>query len=212
LILDEVVSGFRFRAGDVGALYGVKPDLATFGKAIGGGMPVSAVGGRADIMELVSREHGARVKFSGGTYSAHPSSLLAAKTFMTYLVEHEAQVYPQLTRLGDLVRQTVEAAFAEEGIYARCTGYGNDALPGSSINMLLFPYDKDRELVGPEDTRNPAVCDIVLTEKVLQLALLLENVHVIHGLGSVTTAHTEADIQYMGEACRRAARRIKPYL
>jgi len=212
LILDEVVSGFRFRAGDAGALYGVKPDLVTFGKAIGGGMPVSAVGGRADIMDLVSQEKGTRVKFSGGTYSAHPSSLLAAKTFMTYLVEHEEQIYPRLTRLGDLTRQTVEAAFAQEGIYARCSGYGNDALPGSSINMLLFPYDEDRELVGPEDTRNPSVCDIALTEKVLKLALLLEDVHVIHGLGSVTTAHTEADIHYLGEACHRAARRIKPYL
>jgi glutamate-1-semialdehyde 2,1-aminomutase len=212
LILDEVVSGFRFRAGDTGALYGVQPDLATFGKAIGGGMPVAAVTGRADIMNLVGRDGGGKVKFSGGTYSAHPASLLAAKTFMAHLVAHEDQIYPYLTRLGAKTRQTVEAAFAQAGIYARCTGYGNDALPGSSINMLLFPYQRGHELTGPEETRNPAVCDITLSEKVLQLALLLEDVHVFHGLGSVTTAHTEADIDLLGAACRRVARRFKAHL
>ena len=212
LILDEVISGFRFRAGDAGALYGVRPDLATFGKIIGGGMPVSAVAGRADIMSLVGREGGSKVKFSGGTYSAHPSSLLAAKTCMNYLVAHEAEIYPHLTALGEKTRQTVEAAFAHEGVYARCTGYGNDALPGSSISMLHFPYEEGRRLKGPNDTRNPAVCDVTLSERVLQLALLLEEVHVVHGLGSVTTAHTEADVEFLGQACRQVARCFKAYL
>ena len=50
LIFDEVISGFRFRAGDLGHMYGVKPDLATFAKIMGGGMPVAAIAGRADIM------------------------------------------------------------------------------------------------------------------------------------------------------------------
>jgi glutamate-1-semialdehyde 2,1-aminomutase len=163
-------------------------------------------------MNLVGRDGGTKVKFSGGTYSAHPASLLAAKTFMAHLVAHQDQIYPYLTRLGAKTRQTVEGAFAQAGIYARCTGYGNDALPGSSINMLLFPYQQGRELTGPEETRNPAVCDITLSEKVLQLALLLEDVHVFHGLGSVTTAHTEADIDLLGEACRRVARRFKAHL
>jgi hypothetical protein len=78
--------------------------------------------------------------------------------------------------------------------------------------MLLFPYQEGRELLSPEETRNPAVCDITLGEHVLQLALLLENAHVVHGLGSVTAAHTEADVEFMGQACRQVARRIKPYL
>jgi len=170
------------------------------------------VAGRADVMGLVGRKEGSKVKFSGGTYSAHPASLLAAKTCMNYLVAHEGEIYPRLAELGEKTRQAVEAAFAQEGIYARCTGYGNDALPGSSISMLLFPYEEGRELESPEDTRNPAVCDITLGEKVLQLALLLENVHVVHGLGSVTTAHTEADIDFLAEACQCAARKFKAYL
>ncbi len=212
LLFDEVVSGFRFRAGDAGALYGVRPDLAAFAKVMGGGMPVAAVAGRADVMGLAGREGGGRVKFSGGTYSAHPASLLAAKAMMEHLVAHEAEIYPHLERLGEATRRTVEEAFAAEGIYARSTGYASDVLPPSSLGMVLFPYEKGQPLETPEEVRNPAVCDLVLSEHALQLALLLEDVHVVHGLGSVTTAHTEEEIALLGEACRRAARRLKAYL
>jgi glutamate-1-semialdehyde 2,1-aminomutase len=212
LIFDEVIDGFRFRAGDVGQLYGIQPDLATFGKAMGGGMPVSAVAGRADVMGLVGREKVHQVKFSGGTYSAHPASLLAAKTSMTYLVEHEEEVYPRLAELGEKTRQTVEAVFRDEGIYARCTGYGNEVVPGSSLAMTHFPHENDRQLVTPDDVFDPNVCDIVLRERVLKMGLLLEDVHVIHGLGAVSAAHTEDDIALLGGACRRVARRLKPHL
>ncbi|MGD2104400.1 MAG: aminotransferase class III-fold pyridoxal phosphate-dependent enzyme [Anaerolineae bacterium] len=212
LIFDEVIDGFRFRAGDVGRLYGVQPDLATFGKAMGGGMPVSAVAGRADVMGLVGRERGRRVKFSGGTYSAHPASLLAAKTSMTYLIEHEEQVYPRLAELGARTRRTIEAAFRDEGIYARCTGYGNEAVPGGSLVMTHFPREEGRELTKPGDVSDPEVCDVTLRERVLKLGLLLEDVHVVHGLGALSLAHTEDDIARLGEACRRVARRVKPHL
>ena len=55
-------------------------------------------------------------------------------------------------------------------------------------------------------------CDVELSDTVLQLALLLEDVFVMHGLGSVSAAHTAEDITLLGEACRRAARRILPLL
>ncbi|MFQ5418970.1 MAG: aspartate aminotransferase family protein [Anaerolineae bacterium] len=209
LILDEVITGFRFRAGNAGALYGVQPDLSTFGKIIGGGMPVAAVAGRTDMMALVGHEGGRRVAFSGGTYSAHPASLLAAKTLMTYLVDHEADIYPRLAALGEKTRRTLEAAFAQEGLYACCTGYGNEALPGSSIFMVHFPYDNSVKLESPEDVYDPAVCDVALTGKVLQLALLLEDVILVRGHGVVTVTHAEDDLYLFGEACRKVARRLK---
>lgn len=172
-------------------------------------MPVAAVAGRAEVMELVGCKGSSRVKFSGGSYSCHPASLLAVKAQMEYLVAHETEVYRQLTTLGELARQTMESAFAKEGIHALSSGYGNDVLPGSSISMLLFPYREDFQLLTPEDAHDPALTDIELREKVLPLALLLENVHVVHGSGSVTTAHTEADIAFLGEACQRVAKRLK---
>jgi glutamate-1-semialdehyde 2,1-aminomutase len=212
LIFDEVISGFRFHAGSVGVLYGVQPDLTTLGKIIGGGMPVSAVAGRADIMSLVGRSDGKRVRFSGGTYSAHPASLLAAKTLMSYLVEHEGEIYPYLGRLGDKARQTIMAGFREEGIYTWCTGHEDEVLPGSSLFMLHFPYDEHTQLKRPEEWRDPSMCDITLSHKVMDLAFLLENVFMLHSHGAVSTAHTEEDVDILGEACRRVARRIKPYL
>ncbi|MGH7450471.1 MAG: aspartate aminotransferase family protein [bacterium] len=210
LILDEVISGFRFRAGNAAALYGVQPDLMTLGKAIGGGMPVAAVAGRADILSLAGR--GGKVKFDGGTYAAHPACMLAGKTYMRYLIEHETEIYPKLYAIGARAREAVTKAFADAGIYARFAGDRNHDLPGNSMHMLLFPYEEGRELMTPEEVRNPAICDLALSEKVLQLGLLLENVFTMHGLGSTTTAHTEADIQFLGEACRRFAQRVKPYL
>ncbi len=212
LIFDEVISAFRFRAGSLGAFHGITPDLATYGKIIGGGMPVAAVAGRADIMALVGRSAGTKVKFSGGTYSAHPASMLAAKTMMAYLVEHEAEVYPRLAELGARARRAVETAFHDEGIYACCTGNGGSELPGSSMFMLHFPHRDDACLEGLSDWHNPAVCDIALRQHVIHLALLLENVFSLGGHGALSTAHTEADIDLLADACRRASRRIKPHL
>jgi glutamate-1-semialdehyde 2,1-aminomutase len=212
LILDEVIAGFRFRAGDAGALYGVQPDLATFGKIIGGGMPVAAVAGRADIMALVGRASGPRVKFSGGTYSAHPSSMLAARTVMAHLVAQESEIYPRLAHLGERIRQTLKDAFEGEGIPVHCTGDGGGVLPGSSTFMMHFPYRAEARLDHPEDWNDPSICDIALSHHVVDLALLLEDVFMLHSHGAASAAHTEADIDLLGEACRRVARRIKPYL
>jgi glutamate-1-semialdehyde 2,1-aminomutase len=210
LIFDEVIAGFRFHAGILGQLYGVQPDLVTLAKIIGGGMPLAAVAGRRDILELAKR--GGHVRFSGGTYSGHPACLLAAKTMLTYLGENEKSVYPYIGKLASRVRETVEKAFAAVGICARCTGTGGGTLPQSSISTVVFPFDPDHLCKGPEDTLNPHVCDVQLADRVIQLALLLEGVHVIHGLGSVCTAHQEADITEIETAYGRAAERIKASL
>jgi len=213
LIFDEVIAGFRFRAGDVGTLYELRPDLATFGKAIGGGMPVAAVGGREDVMRLVGRGGGSKVSFSGGTYSSHPASMLAAKIYMEYLVAHEDEVYPRLADLGTMARATVEAAFAEQGIYARCTGPDRveEMLPGGSLSEVVFPYEECQDLRSPEDLRDPEVCDVALSERVLPLALLTLDVHSYQGLGALSTAHTKEDIELLGEASRRAAQLVKKH-
>jgi glutamate-1-semialdehyde aminotransferase len=97
-------------------------------------------------------------------------------------------------------------------VYVRCTGAPSSAMPGSSIGTLLFPYREHFEFRAPEDTRNPEVVDVRLSDQLLQLLLLVEDVHVVHGLGSLCTAHTEADVRRFAEACRSAARRLKPYL
>jgi glutamate-1-semialdehyde 2,1-aminomutase len=212
LIFDEVIAGFRFCAGSIGKHYGVTPDLGAYGKIMGGGMPISAVGGGREIMQLAGRGGGRAVRFSGGTYSAHPASLAAANRMMRYLAENEKEIYPRIGSLGGKCRRAAERAFREHGIYAVCTGGPGDALPGSSLGMLFFPREEGYAVATPAETRDPHVCDTVLGEELLQIALLLENVHVVHGLGSVSTAHTEEDIDRFYRACLRAAEYIKGFV
>jgi glutamate-1-semialdehyde 2,1-aminomutase len=209
LIFDEVISGFRFRAGNVGPLYGITPDLTTYGKIIGGGMPVAAVAGRSEIMTIAGREGGRRVRFDGGTYSAHPASMLAGKTMLNYLVDHEQEIYGRLAELGAQVRQHLEKIFADQGILARCTGYPNEAIKGSSLAMLHFPVKPDVEIDSPNVAADPACCLLEVREQVFKLALLLNDVYTVHGLGALSTAHTEADLEHLYRACERVAQRLK---
>jgi len=207
LVFDEVIAGFRFRAGSVSKLYGVQPDLSTFGKIIGGGMPVAAVGGKKEILEMAGSSTGLRVRFSGGTYAGHPACMLAAKTMMTYLVENEDLVYTRIAALGKIARQNFIEAFKSEGIYARSTGYNTD-LPDSSLFILHFPYNPETRLNKPEDANDPSLCDLTLRKEVVKLGLLLHNVNMTEGKGAVSFAHTEADLEKVTDACKELARTI----
>ena len=131
---------------------------------------------------------------------------------MSYLIENEDQIYPELAELGAAMRRTMESAFSEEGINARCTGHGKEILRDSSLVMVHFPYRDDVELVAPDVLLDPSVCDVALSHQVLETALLLEDVHVIHGHGALCVAHTTHDMEFLGRACRRTARRIAQFL
>ena len=78
--------------------------------------------------------------------------------------------------------------------------------------MVHFPYDGETVFDTPEKVHNPALSDVALRTHVLGLALLLEGVHLVHGHGSTATTHTDNDMEFLKEACRKAARRFKPYM
>ena len=80
----------------------MRPDLLILGKILGGGMPVAAVAGRRDVLDLCTRRSG-RVKFEGGTYSAHELSLVAARAQLRYLLENEEEILPAASRLSAIV-------------------------------------------------------------------------------------------------------------
>ena len=64
----------------------------------------------------------------------------------------------------------------------------------------------------PRAVHDPAVCDVALRDQVLGPAMLIEDVHMVHGHGSAATAHSSEDMEFLKEACRRVARRVKPHL
>lgn len=213
LIIDEVISGFRFHAGGVQNLYGVKPDLSIFGKAIGGGMPLSAVLGRDDVMALCDPEAKPeeKVKFDGGTFSAHPGSVLAGLTYLKYLIENEEEIYPKIGRLADKVRKGIEEIFAAHGFNVKCTGYGDTIAENSScVGVQFLKEDIDR-VRSPEQVWNPEVCDFELREQIFKLSMLKEGFNVFHGYGGISAAHTDEEIQASLDAVERIAKEWNKY-
>lgn len=208
LLCDEIIAGFRFRAGDVTQMYGVAPDLLILGKILGGGMPVAAVCGRRDVMRLCTREVG-RVKFEGGTYSAHELSLIAAKTMVDHLVAHEREIYPKLAAAGERLRSALIELFRRERVPAHVTGRPNEVVPGSSIVMVHLaahdapPPTRPEQMTGP-DGEHPFVDD-----SLLRSVLLLEGVSARHGVGAVSSAHEPADLDATVESFRRALARLR---
>jgi glutamate-1-semialdehyde 2,1-aminomutase len=213
LIIDEVISGFRFHPGGVQSLYGIKPDLTVLGKAIGGGMPVSAVCGREDVMSLCSPDNDPEetVKFNGGTYSAHPASMLAGYTFLTYLREHAEEIYPRIGRMGKKAREGIEEIFNTYGFNVKCTGYPDSVIESSSLLGVHFLKDTLDRIDSPDQAWNPEICDIELKEEIFKLEMLKEGFHIMHGFGGIVAAHTEKELQASLDAVERIARRWKKY-
>jgi glutamate-1-semialdehyde 2,1-aminomutase len=111
LIFDEVMSGFRVAFGGAQTLLGIKPDLTTLGKIIGGGLPVGAYGGRADVMDHVLP---AGKVFQAGTLSGNP--LAAAAGIAALKILRDTNPYPQLQRLSERLAKGLTDAAATAGV------------------------------------------------------------------------------------------------
>jgi len=213
LIFDEVVSGFRFHAGALHTLYGITPDLSVFGKAIGGGMPMSAVAGRDEIMSLCSFDSPPekRVKFEGGTFSAHPAAMLAGITFLNYLIDNEEDIYPRIGKLGKKVRNGIESIFSQHGFNVRCTGGDESVAHNSSAIGVHFLNSEIEKITSPDEAWNPEISDFELREKIFKLSMLAEGFNTFHGYGTISTAHSEEEIEDSLNAVENIAIKWKKY-
>lgn len=120
LIFDEMIALGLSRGGG-GAFYGVRPDLIAAGKVIGGGMPIGAFGGRADIMHLLEPVGGVPPLLHTGTWSGHPHSCAAGIATLEAL---DDAAYARLHQLGDYYRAQVRALVARMGLAVQVTGVG----------------------------------------------------------------------------------------
>ena len=127
LIFDEVITGFRLAPGGGQEAFGVIPDLTTFGKAIGGGeFPVGAVGGKTEIMELMSsQKHPKKSECvaQGGTYSGNPLVMRAG--YEATKIYEERKLYTHIDGLGAKLMKGLEEVVKDTGANARVTGYGS---------------------------------------------------------------------------------------
>lgn len=112
LIFDEVMTGFRLAKGGAQELFGIKPDMTTLGKIIGGGLPVGAYGGKKEIMDFVSP---AGPVYQAGTLSGNPIAMAAGLTMLSYLNEHP-EVYDALNGIGSQIVRGIKTSLDKLGL------------------------------------------------------------------------------------------------
>lgn len=112
LIFDEVITGFRLGIDGAQGYFGVRPDLTTFGKIIGAGMPVGAYGGRREVMQMVSPVGSV---YQAGTLSGNPVAMAAGITQLTLLADHP-RWYRDLNDTGDRFYGEIEKLMREKGL------------------------------------------------------------------------------------------------
>jgi glutamate-1-semialdehyde 2,1-aminomutase len=104
LIFDEVITGFRLALGGASEFFGIKPDLATFAKAMGNGFPIAAITGKKEIMEQFSPS--GKV-YQASTYAGNPVSVSASIATIETLIETKNEIYPRIVRTCDRIVQGI---------------------------------------------------------------------------------------------------------
>ena len=156
LVFDEVITGFRHALGGYQSICGVTPDLATFGKAAGGGLPIGIVAGRRDVMEHVGRT-GEGAVFMGGTFNGTPTSLAAVLATIEELSKQGT--YERLAALGNHMRNGLDQIVSRLGLEAQSAGFG-------SVWLLYFfsgQYTRYDDLL-----RNDDALDLAFRRKLVE--------------------------------------------
>ena len=178
LIFDEVITGFRMGLAGAQGHYGVTPDLATFGKAVAGGLPLSVVAGRRDIMEQM---FDGGVAF-GGTFNGNPVSLAAAEATLTELSRNNGKLLEQANQRGRRLMEGLLAIACKLGVALTVTGFGT---------AMALHFTARTELMDYRDTLDD---DREMLQRVLRRALE-EGLHLLpDGRLYVSAAHTDEDI------------------
>ena len=180
LIFDEVITGFRLSFSGAAGFYGITPDLVTYGKIIGAGMPVGAYGGRKEIMEMVAP---AGPVYQAGTLSGNPIAMAAGLTQLKILWEDQ-DIYKRLYQKGELLYEGIRKIFLEKGVDYQVNSV-------SSLGCIFFTPNKVTDYISAKTS------DTTEFSKYFQYMLN----HGIHMAPSqfeamfLSDAHTEAEIQ-----------------
>ncbi|SDV49489.1 aspartate aminotransferase family protein [Chitinasiproducens palmae] len=193
LIIDEVIT-LRLASGGAQSRYGVVPDLTTVGKIMGGGFPVGAVGGRAEVMAVFDPSTGRPAVPHGGTFSANPVTMAAGLTAMRLLDE---AAHARLNAQGDRLRDMIRAAFANAGLPGQATGVGSLI----KVHFHARPI-RDYRSAFPTAEEQGLLSRLVL--ELLNRGVITAS----YGLIALSSAMDDADIATIGAAFDDALRAI----
>ena len=188
LIFDEVMTGFRLARGGAQELLGIRPDLSCFGKVIGGGLPVGAFGGRAEIMDHLAP---LGPVYQAGTLSGNPLAMAAGLAQLRLLEEQD--VFAKLEKAGAQLEAETRAALKSAGLDYTFYRYG-------SMFCLFFTGQPIRQL-GDAKT-----ADLEHFKRVFH-ALLARGIYIAPSqfeTGFLSAAHTSEDIEQTALALREA--------
>jgi glutamate-1-semialdehyde 2,1-aminomutase len=190
LVFDEVIS-FRVAPGGAQERFGIRPDLTTLGKIIGGGLPVGAFGGRADVMACYDPRGGRGRINHGGTFNANPLTMAGGVATMERLT---AEAYARLDALGERLRDGVTRLLRRLGRPGQITGVGS-----------LFCLHWTRARLGDYRSSRPTDPEAPLR---VFMGLLNEGVLLSQrGLGCCSLAMSDADVDRFVEALGRVLER-----
>ncbi|MBK9286220.1 MAG: amino acid adenylation domain-containing protein [Flavobacteriales bacterium] len=192
LIFDEVITGFRMHPNGAQALFGIKADIGTYGKVIGGGMPIGAMIGKSEWMDALDGGHWqfgddsvppAGVTYFAGTFVRHPLTMAAAKAALLHMKEHGAALQERLNDMtGDMVKR-VNELFDHYQLPYRWVTFGS---------AFKTKYDES----------------VNYTELFFML-MRYHGVHVLDFPHFLTTAHTEEDVERIIEAVENTCMELR---
>ena len=184
-MLDEIVTGFRFRFGCLYPTMKLDPDIVTLGKIVGGGLAIGVMCGKKEIMEAAdttNKKKSERSYIGGGTFSANPASMVSGFATLNYL-KTKKSTYSKINELGNYARKEITKAF--DGRVA-VTGKG-------SLFMTHFLRDGISEVT---DSQTASRCDSKLLTDFHFKMISEDGIFFLPGkLGAISNAHTKQDIQ-----------------
>lgn len=188
LIFDEVITGFRLAFGGAAEYFGIRPDLVTYGKIIGAGMPVGAYGGRKEIMEMVSP---VGAVYQAGTLSGNPIAMNAGLTQLKYLYEHP-EIYTELAAKGEKLYGGMQQILREKGVAYQLNHI-------SSLGSLFFTSEEVVDYTSAKTSDTAAFAEYFK-------AMLKAGIHLAPSQFEamfLSAAHTDTEIEKTLDAVKK---------
>jgi len=200
LLVDEIITGYRLGLGGGQEYYDIEPDISTFGKILGGGLPVGAVGGKEWVMEAIAYTGDLAVDakskaFYGGTFNGNMLTMAAGSATLEYLKTHP-EIYEQMEKKGNRLRESVNQFCREEGLPAQMIG----------VASMFCTHFTTQEIKSARDlVEQNAKSATAFYPHLLDEGVFLPKVH----MGFLSTAHSDEDVELIIEAHINALKTLK---
>lgn len=194
LIFDEVITGFRMAPGGAREYYGIQPEVSTYGKVAGGGLPFGALAGSAEAMRLMEYDREPHSILMAGTFNGNPM-VTAAGTAVLRCLKDNPQLYARINALGDRFRQEINDFAKQEDYPAAAVGVGSMFW----MHPLREPIRNVRDLHRGDRAAGSG----------LKLLYRREGLHISPNHGFLCAAHTEADVTRLIETHKAAMEELR---